>query len=600
MPKLDRMLTYVLIAAFLAACSIEANEEIGSVPLQPDNAASSTPPESSSSQSDFPAETQTPTKPTALEASRFLMAASFGPKADSIDELTQIGYSEWIEQQLELPIRSIVDVSLPYMRANEDHTYEGDLVIAQFYENAILGEDQLRMRATYALSQIFVVSTEIGRVRKDGEGFARYVDILQEGAFGNFREVLEEVTYSPVMGAYLTYAGNRKADPERGTAPDENYAREIMQLFTIGLHELNKDGTLKLDADGAPIETYTNRDIMELARVFTGLWYDGLPYARDRRSRTQENQLSRMVMFEEEHSTGSKTFLGQTLSSTLSGDETIDAALDVLFNHPNTAPFVSSQLIQRLTTSNPSPGYVYRVADAFETGSYELPNGNTIGSGNRGDLSAVWAAILMDREYHDHASVIDPSFGKLREPVLRFTHWARMSEAPAVNLMKGATVIDAYVLSQQHETRLGQRPFTSPSVFNFFRPGYIAAGSQTADAGLVAPELQITTQASVLAYANYMRTLVFRDPGAGGTYGPLGLVGDYSAEIEIADDINALIDRLDLLLLAGTMTPETRRRLESTISSVSFNDRNAEVRLRNRVQLAVQLLMVSPEFTVQQ
>lgn len=541
-------------------------------------------------------------KPTPREASRFLMSATFGPNSESIDQLSEIGYSDWMKLQYQLPMRSIVDASLPNLTANTDDFSEHRVVISEFYENAILGEDQLRMRTTYALSQLFVVSTLSGRVGSDGEGLARYVDILQEGAFGNFRDLLEEVTYSPVMGEYLTYAGNRKSNPATGYAPDENYAREILQLFTIGLYELNLDGTLKLDGSGQPIETYTNEDISELAKVFTGLWFDGLPFGLLRHKRTERHQLSRMTMFELEHSDQPKTFLGETLTSTLSGEETISAALDILFEHPNTAPFVSRQLIQRMTTSNPSPEYVRRVAEVFNTGSFRLPSGDIVGTGDRGDLRAVWAAILLDSDYLSAASVADPSFGKVREPVILFTHWARMSEAPAVDLLSGGgnDIVDGFVINQHYSSRLGQRPFTSPSVFNFYRPNYTAAGSQTARAGLVAPELQITTTNSVISYANFMRTLVFRDQGATGANGALGLVGDYSAEIEIAENSEALIDRLNLLLLAGTLSDDTKRHLKATIESVSYDAENTAERLRDRVQLAIQLIMVSPEYMVQQ
>lgn len=589
----DRVAIAALMSVSLAACNVSTEEdmEMPSVPPSGEVPPASPPP---------PPPPPPPAKPTPEEASRFLMSATFGPDAASIDSLVDLGYSDWIEAQYQLPIRSIVDASLPDLRPNEDDFSEHRVVLAEFYENVILGEDQLRMRATYALSQFFVVSVRSNIVANDGEGFARYVDILQEGAFGNFRDLLEEVTYSPAMGKYLTYLGNRKANPATGSAPDENYAREILQLFTIGLYELNLDGSLKLDGNGQPIETYTNEDITELAKVFTGLWYEGLPFGRQANRRTDQDRISRMVMFEDQHSDDSKSFLGETLNATLTGDESISAALDILFEHPNTAPFFAQQMIQRFTTSNPSPDYVRRVAQAFNSGTYILPDGDIVGTGERGDMRAVWAAILMDEEYLDPAAASDPSFGKVREPVILFTHWARMSEVPSVNMVQGGRVIDAFAFYKEASSALGQRAFTSPSVFNFYRPGYVAPGSQTAQAGLVAPELQITTTTSVVSYANFMRNFVFRDEGAGNSNGQFGLVGDYSAEVAIADDTDALINRLDLLLLAGTMTDNTRRQLETTIESVSFDSSNADVNLRNRVQLAIQLIMVSPEYIVQQ
>ncbi|MEL6758324.1 MAG: DUF1800 domain-containing protein [Pseudomonadota bacterium] len=543
--------------------------------------------------------------PNSSQASRFLQASTFGPNSDSIGELVQIGYSDWIKSQLDKPVVSIVDRATPILssdyRANAKTGVRTHVPISLFYENAILGEGQLRARAAYSLSQVFVVSADEGGIYFDGLGVSRYMDILQEGAFGNFRDLLEEVTYSPVMGEFLTYKGNRKANPVTGAAPDENFAREIMQLFTIGLYELNLDGTLKFDEQGQPIETYSNQDVLELAKVFTGLSFDGIPFDTDPESILSQSRTKRMAMFDEHHSIGPKTFLGQTIPATYSGEESIERALDILFQHPNTAPFISRLLIQRLTTSNPSPSYVERVATAFESGSFRLPDGDVIGSGMRGDLPAVWAAILLDREFLELSEVDSRTFGKVREPVLRWTHWARAANVPAFNALSGDQTVDELGIDHADQGRLGQRAFSAPSVFNFYRPGYIAAGSRTAEAGLVAPELQITTATSVVAYANFMVQFVFRDPGqSNGSGVELGLVGDYSQEIEIANDPDALIERLDLLYTAGRMTDDTKLEVSRVINSVMLEDDEDFERLRDRVQLAVQLIVVSPEFIVQQ
>lgn len=593
-----QVISILLMGAFLAACDLAIEEDAGTTPpnavlMEP--AHPNTPP---SAQDDPPPSSQ-PLAPTPTEASRFLMAASFGPNAESVQELVDLGYSNWIQSQFELPMRSIFEEARPVLAEKEGGS-KHLVPISLFYENAIMGEDQLRMRGAFALSQIFVVSSESSMTAYNGLGLSRFADILQEGAFGNFRNLLEEVTYSPVMGEYLTYAGSRKANIVTGVAPDENYAREIMQLFTIGLYELERDGTLRLDAQGQPIETYDNEDITELAKVFTGLWYEGLPYGRQRGRRSEVSTYSRMTMFEEEHSQTSKTFLGATLPATMTGEESISAALDVLFEHPNTAPFLSKQLIQRMTTSNPSPEYVERVATAFETGSYRLPNNAMLGSGDRGDMRAVWAAILMDPEFHAAAAQEQNDFGKVREPVIRWTHWARMANVPSARMLIGNDVLDSMAIKHENPERLGQRPFSAPSVFNFYRPGYSAAGSATAEAGLVAPELQITTATSVINYANFMRSFVFRDEGASSRGRELSLVGDYSAEIDLARDPDALIDRLDWLLTAGTMSSDTRRKLQTVIESVTISASNAEEQLRNRVQLAIQLIVVSPEYIVQQ
>lgn len=540
-------------------------------------------------------------RPNPEQASRFLMATTFGPTEDTIVELVDLGYSEWFRNQLQSPSRSIVEASWPDLTANVGWRHEHEIPLNEFYESALLGEDQLRMRATFALSQIFVIS-KTGNVviASDGEGVARYMDILQDGAFGNFRDLLEEVTYSPMMGSYLTYMGNQKANEQTGAAPDENFAREIMQLFTIGLYELNLDGTLVLDPNGHPIETYTNDDIVELAKAFTGLWWAGQPFGTGEPNRTQTASISRMTMHDEYHSNGAKTVLGTTIPEHASGEDTISAALDILFEHPNVAPFIATQLIQRMTTSNPSSEYIRRVSDAFETGEYTLPDGDSVGTGERGDLIPVWAAIVMDDEFHNPSEQTGETFGKVREPLLRYTHWARVANVSQVNMRVGNTLVDEFVLRLDRIERLGQGAFASPSVFNFYRPGYSPPGSEIAQAGLVAPEMQIITERSVINYANFMQAVIFRDPGDGSNAGPFGIVGDYTDEIDLANDAGALIDRIDLLMTAGKMRAETRSRLRDAINSITVGIVDREDELRNRVQIALLLTAVSPEFLVQQ
>lgn len=592
--KNSRLIVLLLLSAALAACVAEQSEDsVGSLPLQV-TTGSAVPPTPSPT-APIPA-SQVQSKPTPNEASRFLMAATFGPNSQSIEELVDQGYSDWYLNQLEMPMLSIVEATWPYLSERTQSRGEHDAPIATFYDFAILGSDQLRLRAAYSLSQILVVSHVSNNViASDGEGLARYMDILQEGAFGNFRDLLEEVTYSPIMGEYLTYAGNRKGDLETGTAPDENFAREIMQLFTIGLYELNLDGTLRLDENGDPIETYTNEDITELSKVFTGLWWEGLPFDENRNDRSQLSSIRRMVMHEQHNSKGSKTILGETIPSSLDGNESIQAALDILFEHPNTAPFISHQLIQRLTTSNPSPAYVARVAQAFNSGRYELPNQSVVGSGIRGDLRAVWAAVLFDEEFHASHGVNSSDFGKLREPVLRLTHWARMAGVARVDLHQGT---DNFVL--WHHDRLGQRAFSSPTVFNFYRPGYIAPGLETSEAGLVAPELQITNQSSIVSYANFMRRIVFRDGQQEEAAAESGVYGSYTGAIELADDALALTDLLDLELMAGRMSRDTRRRIALAVEDIPLNgESDIEQRKRRRVMVATLIAVVSPEFLVQ-
>lgn len=596
--KKERLVLALVLGLVISACDIANLDEVeGSTPPALVAAEPSSPPPPPEPIAATPI-----AKPSPEQSARFLLSASFGPSANSIQELTTLGYSDWIETQFDLPMRSIVDASWPHLTDSTGWAGEHWAPISEFYENAILGEDQLRSRATYALSQILVVSAESERiVQTSGESLARYVDILQEGAFGNYRDLLEDVTYSPVMGEYLTFAGNQKADLQMGTAPDENYAREIMQLFTIGLFELNLDGSLKLDANGQPIETYTTDDITELAKIFTGLYWHGLEFGENRLNRTQQSSIRRMVMHQEFNSPGGKTFLGRTIPESLDGDEAIGAALDILFEHPNLAPFISRQLIQRMTTSNPSPDYVERVATAFESGRFQLPNGSIVGDGTRGDMRAVWAAILLDEAFLGLDPAIDSTFGKLREPVLRFTHWARMANVSEIKIFEGTdTLVDPLIMERNNAAKLNQRPFAAPSVFNFYRPGYVAPGSETANAGLVAPELQITTEMAITTYANFMYDVVLRDLGAEGSFGEFGIVGAYEEEIALAENPDALVERLNLLLTAGTMTEETQSKLRGLISTIDIRESEPDKWRRERVQRAILIAVVSPEFLVQQ
>lgn len=589
---LQDVLAAIAILSILSACELATENDLGSVPAvevvvdEPAAPPPSNPPAAN-------------TKPTPEEASRFLIASTFGPNIEAIDDLVSMGYSDWYQYQLGLPMRSIVEASWANFENQNGNATEFKVSLSEFLENSVLGEDQLRMRAAYALSQLFVISVENEIIAYDGEGTARYMDILQEGAFGNFRDLLEEITYSPMMGEYLTYAGNRKADADMGSAPDENFAREVMQLFTIGLYELNQDGSVKLSGNNEPIETYSNEDITELAKVFTGLWWDGLQFGQGYRNRSQNAQISRMVMHDEMHSPGAKTFLGRTIPESADGDETIRDALDVLFEHPNVAPFVSRQLIQRFTTSNPTPAYIERVANTFDTGQFELPSGALVGTGVRGDMGAVWAAILFDSEHMDVGSAESDTSGKIREPFIRLTHWARMADIPRVDMVVNGELNDPLLFDMVFPERLGQRPFSAPSVFNFYDPDYSAPGSRIANAGMVSPEMQITTTSAVTAYADFMRDIIYRDPGDSWQRGEFGAIGAYSEEIKLADDTIALVDRLDLLMTAGRMSTETRYRLGSIIESVELSEADPAGSLRDRVQLAVLFAAVSPEYLVQ-
>ncbi|MAI90255.1 DUF1800 domain-containing protein [Ponticaulis sp.] len=557
-----------------------------------------------------PTPTPTPTQPvasddvfsTAEKTARFLTQATFGPTPSEIETLTGTNASDWFQAQLLAPISQ----NLPYVTAflaSPDGRHENGYPTfpatnsprASFYLNAIQGQDQLRQRMAFAFSQIMVISNiSDDDLSGKPEAVAYYQDVLATHALGNFRDLLEAVTYIPAMGEYLTFLQNRKGNENTGRMPDENYAREVMQLFTIGLSELNLDGSERTDGTGAAIETYTNDDITGLARVFTGLslnadafWYTDLP---------DDAWTSPMVAYPDQHSSLEKTFLGTTIPAGTGPEESIDIALDTLFNHPNVGPFIGRQLIQRFTTSSPAPDYVSRVATAFNSGSYTLPNGDVVGTGQRGDLAATIAAVLMDEDAIGDAGLTGNTFGKIREPVIRFVHWARAFNAAPL------APENAYYLMISHSgDLLSQSPYGSPSVFNFYRPGYIAPGTLSGEAGLTVPELQIMNAGTIPGYANFMTYFTHGYSGYSSNVEDHTFLPDYSTEIELADDVDALLDHLSTFMTYDTLSPETRQNIADLVSAIYVSgDTDPEDNGRlDRVKAAVLLIMTSPDYLVQ-
>ncbi len=459
-------------------------------------------------------------------AVRFLNQATFGSTEATTAEIQPLWRYGWLQKQFAMPITSthfqVVDARNLATPGND----AGESIFEKtLWESYLTAPDQLRKRMGWALSQIFVIGIEpLG-----GNGGARsrkaaaFFDILERNAFGNYRTLLDEVSTSPAMGTYLTFAGNQKAlypgndstkEPLR--VPDENYAREIMQLFTIGLSRLNQDGSLKLDAKGQPIDTYDTDDVRGLARVFTGWNY-----------RRQENPnwaTDPMTFTAQFRSPEEKAFLGVSIPANTAGPASLKMALDTLFNHPNVGPFIGKQLIQRLVTSNPSPAYVSRVAARF----------NNNGSGVRGDMKAVIDAVLRDREARASSNIYAPAatWGKLREPVLRFTTFARAFGVK--NKDNGAWNISDL---SNPAFGLAQSPVRSPSVFNFYRPGYVPPNTSIANNKLVAPEFQITTDTSIPGYVNFMGAQLGAKPTG-------GLIYNFDAELAVAGDPAALLDQL--------------------------------------------------------
>ncbi len=509
--------------------------------------------------------------PTAVEASRFLAQASMGADRAQIARVQSLGYAGWLDEQFAMaasPTRVSWLLGKGYDAAGVNNTFKNGFTgfDPSHWRKLIASPDTLRQRVTMALSEIVVVSLlGLSGGWRQFAG-AAFLDLLEANAFGNYRTLLQTVSTHPTMGQYLTFLGNVKYNATTGALPDENYARELMQLFSIGLLQLNLDGTPKLVA-GKTQETYTLDDITGLARIFTGWDAD----TSGTGTTTPDYRTRPMVQVASRHETGASTFLGSTVPAGLDGPASLNAALDIIFAHPNVAPFVSRQLIQRLVTSNPSPAYVQRVAGVFLND----------GSGVKGNLKAVVKSILLDDEARNAANLTTTSFGKLREPVMRLVGWARAFGATSPS--------DAWTIGDTSDpaTRLGQSPLRSPTVFNFFRPGYVPPNSGIGTAALVAPEFQITNESSVVGYVNYMQTVVSSGVG--------DFKADYTALQALADDAQALLDELNLVLAANQLGTATLALMKPALDGMPAGTATAR---NNRIYAALVMVLAAPEFLV--
>ncbi len=537
-----------------------------------------------------------------VQASRFLAQATLGANRSLIDAVAKMGFAKWIDQQLKVPPSSLqtelentLEAYYAFCLAsggNEDMCYElageyGFMFQAGWWQVAMTGQDLLRQRVALALSEIFVVSG-IGQFE---EPFAyelcNYYDMLLRNSFGRYEDLLWDVTMHPVMGQYLSHLNNPKTDLQANTRPDENYAREVMQLFSIGLFELNLDGTLKKDAQGNLIPTYNNDDIKEFAKVFTGLGdgaedgtFGSPPTAFD------IDFLVPMRMYEEHHEPGPKNLLnGFVVPAGQSGLQDIRMAVKHLSEHANTAPFISYRLIQRLVKSNPSPAYVRRVSEVFSNN----------GQGVRGDLGAVVRAILLDPEARDPQWLADPSHGKLREPMIRYTHVLKALQA--YNESNNYPNLPMYVFEE-----VRQLPLLAPSVFNFFLPDYQPNGP-VAQANLVAPEFQLHNTATSIAYFNLVDTWVNDQylMETGEIYEILEQEVPDSVIVRFREDSawlepkpEVILDELSLLLCHDQLSAPSREAILKAMRDFSTEDEN----LMERLALAVYLILVSPDYNV--
>lgn len=496
--------------------------------------------------------------PTAVQASRFLAQATMGATSADIADVQSRGYAAWITAEFAKPRGTTHWDWLVSKGYNDVANINGETGFDNVMWSQLIGAgDQLRQRVGMALLEILVVGISGVNLSWRQFAMAAYVDVLLDNAFGNFRTILDKITTNAAMASFLTFLGNRKANATTGSVPDENYARELMQLFTIGLHRLNMDGTV-VTSGGAPVETYTPADVSGLARVFTGLTLDSTD------NTTPDRYRRALIVNTNTHETGASTFLGTTVAAGAAGMDAVKQALDTIFAHPNVAPFVSKQLIQRLVTSNPSPAYVGRVSAKFADN----------GSGVRGDMQAVIRAILLDNEARADPS--GTSAGKLREPVMRFTGWARGFGAASVS--GNWTIGD----TSSSINRLAQSMGRSASVFNFFRPGYTPPNSGFASGGLVAPEFQITNEISVVGYVNYMQSVV--------NNGLTDLKSSY-AELTAITDSQALVDRINLVLAAGQLSTATVGQIKTAVDSSTNTN--------NRIAIALLLTMAAPDYLAQ-
>ena len=501
------------------------------------------------------------------DAMRLLIQATYGPRPEDFRHFQQVGAAAWLEEQLSHPQTSWLETYRKWRKYWDEQGRDNVSPSEEtFWEIALEGEDQLRQRMTLAWSELFVISTTS---TLDGypEAAHAYLDTLGTLAFGNFRELLEAVTKHAAMGLYLNMLGNQKENSELNIRPDENYAREIMQLFTIGLKELNQDGSPKLDQTGGVIETYTPDTIREYAKVFTGWHLRGTtaeywPNALTILAEVGQKAVFPMEPVEEYHQKTEKTLLRDYyVPAGQMAEQDLQIALDSLFYHPNLAPFISRFLIQRFVTSNPSPAYIGRVAAVF----------NNDGNGIRGNLTAVLTAILFDEEARKSPSLKDETFGKYKEPLLRATHVFRMFDVATTN--DNVPVFGT-------ERSFGQFIMRSPSVFNFFQPDFAPIGAFK-ERGLVAPEKQIINEGSIVRLLNQIGHMAqysfgtawieIQDLASECDYCPY-MNTDEEVEILKSEGAEALVDHLLLYLLSGVdYDPEIKVILLEYIS-VQFPD----------------------------
>ena len=529
-----------------------------------------------------------------MEASRFLSQASFGADMDLINKVADLGIENWIDQQMSTPSTYYTDtLDSIYQRSFEIYLANGGDSMNYpirpnhvhmdyaWWQNNMTAKDVLRQRIAYSLSQICVISLE-GTLGSYSNGVANYYDILVRNSFGNYKDLLLEVSLHPAMGNYLSHLNNPKTDTVNNVYPDENYAREIMQLFSIGLYKLNIDGSYQLDNNNNPIPTYDNNDIKEFAKVFTGL---GIGARRDTNNTYFGLGLYiadltvPMQMYEDWHEEGSKNLLdGYIIPAGQTGMQDIEEAVEHLFNHPNVGPFLAKRLIQRLVKSNPTPHYISSVAEAF----------NDNGQGVRGDMKAVVKAILLHPEARSCAWSEDPEQGKLREPILKYTDFVK-----ATGVM--SPLDNHWNYSYWFQEATAQHPLRSQTVFNFYGPSYTPNGD-IANNGLVAPEFELYNTRTSIGFANQVFYWIELEIALRTSNYEAYTIAEPNLNplAELAKSSDAIVDYLDIVMTHGQLTDRTRRIIKETIDANSMS----LTQLGYRVRLATYLILISPDYNI--
>ncbi|UTA68717.1 DUF1800 family protein [Emticicia sp. 21SJ11W-3] len=562
--------------------------------------------------------------PNKTAAARLLSQATLGATYDEIENVAAIGVESWVNKQLNMPNSFRIEAYLQNLhqsivdslrRTDPSKTISNTYVTDRhfdicWFQGFMTAPDVLRWRVAMGLSQIFVTS-RVSAFDSNPYALASYYDLLLDGAFGNYRTLLERITYHPAMAVYLTYMNNHATDINKGKQiyPDENYAREIMQLFSIGLFQLNLDGTEKKDASGKAIPTYNNNDIANLAKVFTGLsWADSRyigeknkdiwSYTRKLKFYAVDSSDAYLRTWSvaprivNAHEQGPKTFLGKTIEArpVEQGELDISDALDIIFNHPNVGPFMARRLIQRMVSSNPTPAYIARVASVF----------NDNGKGVRGDLKAVIKAILLDPEARDLSNRYT---GVLKEPFIRYTNLIKGLNLKSSGGIYRNTMRRAY-------DRMGQLPLFSPSVFNFFSPDYVPDGTMK-ETDKYGPEFQIFNAQTWTGYLNALNNWIAGDE-------PIDYMGYYSAETVKNDqrprfDLTAdfpltrndrlvqLLDKYNLILASGRLSKKSMDIIKRAVSGMPLRLANGEPNAddaNKRVRVAIYLIMASPEYII--